>query len=107
MLVWQGFEPATSCWADQCSHNCANQAAVKHEDDKTPYHISIYDKRDDFNFQNINFPHMDSNIPGNLAYGVYISQLVRHATVCTSKVDFLHSDNLTICYVTAHDITYI
>ena len=30
---------------------------------------------------------MDSNIPANPAYGVYISQLVR---ICTSKVDFMN-----------------
>ena len=33
---------------------------------------------------------MDSNIPANPAYGVYISQLVRYARVCTSKVDFMN-----------------
>ena len=37
-----------------------------------------------------NFPHMDSNIPANPAYGVYISQLVRYARICTSKVDFIN-----------------
>ena len=35
-------------------------------------------------------PHMDSNIPANPAYGVYISQLVRYARICTSKVDFIN-----------------
>ena len=33
---------------------------------------------------------MDSNIPANPAYGVYISQLVRYARICTSKVDFIN-----------------
>ena len=56
----------------------------------TPSHISIYDKRDDFAFWIVNFPHMDSNIPANPAYGVYISQLVRYARICTSKVDFIN-----------------
>ena len=41
----------------------------------TPFRISIYDKRDDFAFRIVNFPHMNSNIPANPAYGVYISQL--------------------------------
>ena len=59
-------------------------------DDSTPYHISVYDKRDDFDFRIVNFPHMDSNIPANPVYGVYISQLVRYARICTSKADFLH-----------------
>ena len=58
--------------------------------DNTPFHISIYDKREDFAFRIVNFPHMDSNIPANPAYGVYISQLVRYARICTSKVDFIN-----------------
>ena len=56
---------------------------------KTPFLISIYDKRDDFTFRIVNFPHMDSNIPANPAYGVYIFQLVRYARICTSKVDYM------------------
>ena len=56
----------------------------------TPFRISIYDMRDDFTFRNVDFPHMDSNIPVNLAYGVYISQLVSYARICTSKVDFMN-----------------
>ena len=41
--------------------------------------ISVYDKREDFNFKIANFPYLDSNIPRNPAYGVYLSQLVRYA----------------------------
>ena len=37
-----------------------------------------------------NCPYNDSNIPANPAYGVYISQLVRYARICTSKLDFIH-----------------
>ena len=34
---------------------------------------------------------MDSDIPANPAYGVYITQLVRYnARICTSKVDFIN-----------------
>ena len=60
---------------------------IKTGDTITPFRISIYDKRDDFTFRIVNFPHMDSNIPANPAYGVYISQLAR---ICTSKVDFMN-----------------
>ena len=60
---------------------------IKTGDVTTPFRISIYDKRDDFAFRIVNFPHMDSNIP---AYGVYTSQLVRYARICTSKVDFIN-----------------
>jgi hypothetical protein len=31
----------------------------------------IYDKRDDFNFEIINFPNMCSNIPASPAYGTH------------------------------------
>ena len=33
----------------------------------------LYDKRDDFDFPNVNFPFICSNIPAAPAYGVYIS----------------------------------
>jgi hypothetical protein len=33
----------------------------------------LYDKRDDFDFVIVNFPHKCSNIPLASAYGVYIS----------------------------------
>ena len=70
---------------------CYLDTRIKQGDDSTPYHISVYDKRDDFDFRIVNFPHMDSNIPANPAYGIiYISQLVRYARICTSKADFLH-----------------
>ena len=41
------------------------------------YVTEVYDKRDAFNFNIVNFPYMSSNIPANLTYGVYISQLIR------------------------------
>ena len=69
---------------------CYIDTHIKTGDTTTPFRISIYDKRDDFTFLIVNFPHMDSNIPANPAYGVYISQLVRYARICTSKVDFMN-----------------
>ena len=69
---------------------CYLDTRIKHEDDETHYHISIYDKMDDVNCQIVSFPHMDSNFPGNPAHGVYTSQLVRYSRICTSKVDFIH-----------------
>ena len=74
---------------------CYLDTNIKTGDVTTPFRISIYDKRDDFAFQIVNFPHMDSNIP---AYGVYTSQLVRYATICTSKVDFINRlRGLSLC----------
>ena len=40
-----------------------------------------YDKRDDFNFQICNYPHLEGNIPTSPSYGVYTSQLVRLADI--------------------------
>ena len=68
---------------------CYLDTKIIQGDDNTPYRISVYDKRDDFSFRIVNFPHMDSNIPAKPAYGVYISQLVRYARICTSKLDFI------------------
>ena len=48
----------------------------------------LYDKRDDFNFDIVNFPFLCSNIPSSPAYGVYISQLVRYSRTCKVYGDF-------------------
>ena len=48
----------------------------------------IYDKRDDFNFEIVNFPFLDGDVPRSLSYGVYISQLIRFARVCSNVDDF-------------------
>ena len=37
----------------------------------------IYDKRDDFDFDIVNFPFLDGDVPRRPSYGVYISQLIR------------------------------
>ena len=36
----------------------------------------IYDKRDDFDFEIVNFPFLDSYVPRSTSYGVYISKLI-------------------------------
>ena len=48
----------------------------------------IYDKRDDFNFEIVNFPFLDGDVPRSPSYGVYISQLIRFASVCSNGDDF-------------------
>ena len=48
----------------------------------------IYDKRDDFDFNIVNFPHLDGDVPRAPSYGVYISQLIRFARACSSIEDF-------------------
>ena len=48
----------------------------------------IYDKRDDFDFDIVNFPFLDGDVPCRASYGVYISQLIRFARVCNHVTDF-------------------
>ena len=47
-----------------------------------------YDKRDDFNFEIVNFPFLDGDVPRSSSYGVYISQFIRFARVCSNVDDF-------------------
>ena len=48
----------------------------------------IYDKRDDFNFEIVNFPFLNGEVSRSPSYGVYISQLIRFARVCSNAEDF-------------------
>ena len=48
----------------------------------------IYDKRDDFDFDIVNFPFLDGDVPRSTSYGVYISQLIRFARVSGHVADF-------------------
>ena len=41
----------------------------------------VYDKRDDFNFEIVNFPFLDKDVPRSPSYGVCNSQLIRFASV--------------------------
>ena len=65
----------------------------------------FYDKRDDFNFEIVNFPFLDGDVPRSPSYGVYISQLIRFARVCSNVDDFnkrnlfLTAKLLKQCYI--------
>ena len=48
----------------------------------------IYDKRDDFDFEIVNFLFLDGDVPRYPSYDVYISQLIRFARVCSNVNDF-------------------
>ena len=48
----------------------------------------IYDKRDDFDFDIVNFPFLDGVVPRSASYGVYISQLIRFSRVSSHVDDF-------------------
>ena len=48
----------------------------------------IYEKRDDFDFDIVNFPFLDGDVPRRTSYGVYIFQLIRLARAFSSVSDF-------------------
>ena len=46
----------------------------------------IYDKRGDFDFEIVNFPFLDDDLPRSISYGFHISELIRF-TRMSSHVD--------------------
>ena len=53
------------------------------------FFVKLYDKRNDFDFDVINFPFLDGNIPKGQSYGIFISQLVRYARINSSFSNFI------------------
>jgi len=53
------------------------------------FHTKLYDKRDDFSFEIVNYPYpVASNIPEKPAYGVYSSRIISFARACDHYSDF-------------------
>ena len=48
----------------------------------------IYDKRDDFDFEIVNLPFLDGDVPRSTFYGVYISQRIRFARASSYVAEF-------------------
>ena len=56
----------------------------------------IYIKRDDFDFEIVNFPFLDSDVLRSTSYGFYISQLIRFTRASSHVADFnTHNKLLT------------
>ena len=49
---------------------------------------NLYDNRDDFDFEIVNFPFLDGDVPRSSSYGVYISQFIRFAKASSHVTDF-------------------
>ena len=54
----------------------------------------IYDKRDDFDFEIVNFPFLDGDVPRTTSSGVYIFQLIRFARASSYITDFNNRNKL-------------
>ena len=50
------------------------------------FKYSLFDKRNNFNFEVISYPFLSGNIPRIPSYGVYVSQLIRFCNVCSESL---------------------
>ena len=66
----------------------------------------IYDKRDDFGFEIVNFPILDGDVPCSTSYGVYISQLICFARASSHIADFSTSNKLLTLKLLKHGYWY-
>ena len=65
----------------------------------------IFDKRYDFDFDIVNFPFLDGDVPRSTSYDVHISQLIRFARV-SSHVDDLNTRKLSFDSKTSQTRVY-
>ena len=65
----------------------------------------IYDKRDDFDI--VNFPFLDGDVPRSASYGVHISQLIRFARVSSHVDDFNTRNKVLTAKLLKKDIDII
>jgi hypothetical protein len=67
----------------------SNSSTIHYLDVKVSLDIqishTIFDKRDEFNFNICNFPFSSSNIPRRIQYAVFISQLFRFSRICSNS----------------------
>ena len=66
----------------------------------------IYDKRDDFYFDIVNFPFFDGDVPRRPSYGVYISQLIRFARASSHVTDFYNRNKFLTAKLLKHGYRY-
>ena len=66
----------------------------------------IYDKRDDFDFDIVNFPFLDGDVPRRTSYGVYISQLIRFARASSNLSDFNYRNKALTVKLLRQDCRY-
>ena len=52
------------------------------------FHTKTYDKREAFEI--VNYPDLSGNIPAQPAYGVYTSQIIRYAKICSHTEDLVN-----------------
>ena len=64
--------------------------------------IKFFDKRNDFDFDILNFPFLDGDVPRSTSYGVYISQLICFARVSSHVDDFITRNKVLTAKLLRH-----
>ena len=70
------------------SLNVCKSKSVNLQPTQSRWNFKIYDKRDDFDLDIVNFPFLDGDVLRRSSYGVYISQLIRFARASSNHSDF-------------------
>ena len=60
------------------------------------FNYRSYDKRQEFDFEVVNYPNLSGNIPNKPSYGVFISQLVRFCHVNKMFSYFVNDANILV-----------
>ena len=94
--IWREMYPAEMLLEPTSTHNTCTflDLAISILNGKFLY--KTYDKRNDYNFDIINYPDLRSNVPRGPSYGVFTSQLVRYCDVNCDIVNFRADVNLLI-----------
>jgi hypothetical protein len=58
------------------------------------FRVDVFDKRTEFPFKVLRYPHTDSLIPDSIPYGVFTGQLHRYYRICSDKTDFLRNSQV-------------
>ena len=66
----------------------------------------IYDKRDDFEFDIVNFPFLDDDVSRSASYSVYIAQLSPFAQVSSHVDDFYTRNKVLTAKLLRKGYTY-
>ena len=53
----------------------------------------IYNKVDDFNFPVVMYTVLNGNMPIEVGYNVFYSQLLRYSTICSNVASFISASN--------------
>ena len=81
------------CKVNSCNHS-ADVLDISVSINNNKFKTKLYDKRNDFNFETNNFPHYNSNMPSNMLYNCFSSQILRYSRICSECVDFLFNSKL-------------